>query len=125
MARQYKLSDSESESDNPLPRVPSDEALEQGLRDEVAGIYASGNMENLTVKRVRLAAEKKMGLTEGFFKTTDAWKGRSDQIIKDEVVRLYNSFETCQENNANLQVWVCRRIKTMDQKTKKRSLSRN
>ncbi|KAJ5668154.1 uncharacterized protein N7477_006724 [Penicillium maclennaniae] len=85
MAPQYKLSDSESESDNSLARLLSDEALEKGLRDEVARIYASGNMENLTVKRVRLAAEKKLGLTEGFFKTTDDWKTRSDQIIKEEV----------------------------------------
>ncbi|KAJ5118757.1 hypothetical protein N7526_010394 [Penicillium atrosanguineum] len=85
MAPQYKLSDSESESDDPLAGVPSDEMLEKGLRDEVAGIYASGNMENLTVKRVRLAAEKKLGITEGFFKTTNDWKTRSEQIIKDEV----------------------------------------
>lgn len=87
MAPRYKLSDSESESEADAPEVPSDKVLEQGLRDEVAAIFKSGNMDDLTVKRVRLAVEKKLGLEEGFFKSTDDWKSRSDQIIKDEVVR--------------------------------------
>lgn len=87
MAPKYGLSDSELESEADTPAVPSDEVLKQGLRDEVAAIFKSGNMEELTVKRVRLAAEKKLGLEEGFFKSTGDWKTRSDQIIKDEVVR--------------------------------------
>lgn len=95
MAPRYKLSDSESGSDTALPHVPSDKVLEQKLRDEVAGIFASGDMDNLTVKRVRLAAEKKLGVAEGFFKTTDDWKARSDRIIKDEVVRVYISSKIC------------------------------
>lgn len=88
MAPKYTLSDSESEDEVNVPAQPSDNALEQGLRDEVAGIYKSGKMEELTVKRVRLAAEKKLGLAEGFLKTTGDWKTRSEQIIKEEVVRL-------------------------------------
>jgi len=96
MAPRYKLSDSESEPDEPLVTVPSDKVLEQGLRDEVAAIFHKGNMEDLTVKRVRLAAEKKLGVKEGFFKSTGDWKVRSDQIIRDEVVRFYHSFETRQ-----------------------------
>ncbi|KAJ5161086.1 hypothetical protein N7492_006478 [Penicillium capsulatum] len=85
MAPKYTLSDSESEAEASVPANPSDKALERGLRDEVAGIYKSGKMDELTVKRVRLAVEKALGLTEGFFKTTGDWKTRSDQIIKDEV----------------------------------------
>lgn len=87
MAPKYSLSDSESEAEADAPTVPSDAVLERALRDEVAVIFKSGNMEELTVKRVRLAAEKKLGLEEGFFKTKGDWKTRSDQIIKDEVVR--------------------------------------
>ena len=77
----------DSESDQPLvaPR-PSDKALTQTLRDVVAGIFKSGKMEELTVKRVRLAAEKKLGIEEGFFKDDGDWKKRSDQIIKEEAV---------------------------------------
>lgn len=91
MGPKYKLSDSESESEPDVSTTPSDKQLEKGLRDEVAGIFKSGNMEELTVKRVRLAAEKKLGLAEGYFKTTGDWKARSEQIIKAEVVRDFCS----------------------------------
>ena len=87
MAPKYSLSDSESAAEADARTRPSDAALEQALRDEVAKIFKSGNMEELTVKRVRLATEKKLGIEEGFFKNTGDWKTRSDQIIKDEVVR--------------------------------------
>lgn len=92
MGPKYKLSDSESESEPDVSTAPSDKQLEKGLRDEVAGIFKSGNMEELTVKRVRLATEKQLGLAEGYFKTTGDWKARSEQIIKAEVVRdlLFN-----------------------------------
>ncbi|KAK6838796.1 hypothetical protein RU639_000137 [Aspergillus parasiticus] len=84
--RRRVVSDSESESDEPVgPSVPSDDALEKALRDTVAKIYKSGNMEELTVKRVRMAAEKALGVEEGFFKGSSIWKSKSDQIIKDEV----------------------------------------
>ncbi|RMJ25595.1 hypothetical protein PHISP_03516 [Aspergillus sp. HF37] len=88
MPRRYALSDSESESDQPLSSArsgPSEDAMEKALRDTVARIYHEGNMEDLTVKRVRAAAEKSLGLDEGFFKADASWKGRSDGIIKDEV----------------------------------------
>ena len=91
MPRRYAISDStsESESDQPLaspPSGPTKEGLEKALRDAVARIYHSGNMEDLTVKRVRAAAERSMGLDEGFFKGDAEWKAKSDRIIKDEVV---------------------------------------
>ncbi|KAL3453470.1 hypothetical protein BJX65DRAFT_263990 [Aspergillus insuetus] len=82
-------SDSESElelSDVPdVPSQPSDKQLEKALRDAVAKIYKTGRMEELTVKRVRLAAEKALQLEEGYFKTNGEWKARSEQAIKDEV----------------------------------------
>jgi hypothetical protein len=83
-------SDSEPElelSDVPdVPSQPSDKQLEKALRDAVAKIYKTGKMEELTVKRVRLAAEKVLQLEEGYFKANGEWKARSEQIIKDEVV---------------------------------------
>ncbi|GFF94789.1 hypothetical protein IFM61606_03508 [Aspergillus udagawae] len=88
MAPRYAVSESDDDSDsNQLVAAsnPSDEALEKALRDAVAKIYQSGKMEELTVKRVRLAAERALGLEEGFFKEDSAWKSKSDQIIKDEV----------------------------------------
>ena len=86
MAPKYTLSDSESEAESDSPVVPSEKVLEQGLRDEVAAVFKSGKMEELTVKRVRRAVESKLCLEEGFFKTKGDWKTRSEQIIKQEVV---------------------------------------
>ncbi|KAF4200961.1 hypothetical protein CNMCM8927_002256 [Aspergillus lentulus] len=88
MAPRYAVSDSDDDSDSSqlaAPARPSDDALEKALRDSVAKIYQSGKMEELTVKRVRLAAERALGLEEGFFKGDSAWKSKSDQVIKDEV----------------------------------------
>ncbi|KAK2810144.1 hypothetical protein FQN49_008554 [Arthroderma sp. PD_2] len=78
------MSDSESETQSST-ELPGPETLEQGLRDTVANIYKSGKLDELTVKRVRLATEQKLGLEEGFFKNHNEWKPRSDEIIKDEV----------------------------------------
>lgn len=86
------MSDSEPEPDQPAPAAPSDDALEKALRDAVAEVYKSGKMEELTIKRVRLAAEKSLGLDGGFFKGDSNWKAKSEEVIKDEVVcyeRLY------------------------------------
>ncbi|PLB52754.1 hypothetical protein P170DRAFT_434474 [Aspergillus steynii IBT 23096] len=85
MAPRYALSDSEAESELDQPTAPSDDALEKALRDTVAEIYRTGNMEELTVKRVRLAAEKSLQLEPGFFKTDNAWKTKSEQIIREAV----------------------------------------
>ncbi|CAI7590448.1 unnamed protein product [Penicillium palitans] len=85
MPPKYTMSDSESEVGGEVPSAPSDQVLEKGLRDQVAAIFKSGNMEELTVKRVRLATEDTLGLTAGYFKSTGDWKARSEDIIKDEV----------------------------------------
>ncbi|KAA8645997.1 hypothetical protein EYZ11_004006 [Aspergillus tanneri] len=85
MAPQYALSDSESESEPEQPAVPSDDALEKTLCDVVAEIYRSGNMDELTIKRVRLAATKALKIDEKFFKKSSVWDAKSDQIIKAAV----------------------------------------
>ncbi|KAL4926904.1 putative transcriptional regulator [Aspergillus undulatus] len=87
MAPKYAVdsgSDSEVAQSVTSPQ-PSDKKLERALRDVVAGIFKTGKTEELTVKRVRLAAEKALQLEDGFFKSNGDWKARSDQIIKDEV----------------------------------------
>lgn len=95
MPPKYTMSDSESEAEaeGEVPSAPSDQALEKALRDQVAAIFKSGNMEELTVKRVRLATEDTLGLTAGYFKSTGDWKARSENIIKDEVVSLCSNLQ--------------------------------
>ncbi|KAI1945584.1 hypothetical protein LOZ12_002373 [Ophidiomyces ophidiicola] len=65
--------------------IPDEASLKKALQDAVARIFKSGKMEDLTVKRVRLAAEKSLGLQEGFYKGDAIWKAKSDTVIKDEV----------------------------------------
>ena len=88
-----KMSDSEFESES-FSDTPTAQRLEKGLRDTVASIFRTGNTEELTVKRVRLATEQALGLDEGFFKGHSSWRARSDQIIRDEVVRIDLDTET-------------------------------
>jgi hypothetical protein len=89
MAPKYRLSDSESEVE---AGSPSYEALEKALRKEVTAKYKAKNFEELTVKRVRHAVEEKLGLEQGFFKNTGGWKAKSEDVIKDQFVRLYMPF---------------------------------
>ena len=75
------MSDSES-SNSP----PSRAVIEAELRRIVRRIYVTGKLEELTVKRVRIAAEVRLGLKEGFYKQ-DEWKDKSKAIIETEAVR--------------------------------------
>lgn len=67
--------------------TPSQPALEQALRLAVQRVYKLGNLEELTVKRIRAAAEQDLDLEEGFFKSDSTWKEKSKDIIQSEVVR--------------------------------------
>ncbi|OJD25461.1 hypothetical protein ACJ73_03171 [Blastomyces percursus] len=79
------MSDSDSDSDSlSSTGIPSDDVLEKGLRDTVGAIFKKGNLEQLTVKRVRAATEKTLSLNEGFYKNDEVWKAKSDRIIKQE-----------------------------------------
>lgn len=64
---------------------PSDQVLEHALRHAVQVVYKTGDLEELTVKRMRKAAEGELELQEGFFKEPE-WKDRSKAIIENEVV---------------------------------------
>jgi hypothetical protein len=79
------MSDSESGISAPA-KTPSAKVLTAALQDAVATIFKTGKEEELTIKRVRLAAEKALRLEQGFFRNDEGWKSKSDQIIRDEAV---------------------------------------
>ena len=66
--------------------APSNAELEKALRQAVQQIYKAGNLEELTVKRVRKTAEDKLKLKEGFFKAHGNWNKKSKDVIQSEVV---------------------------------------
>ena len=67
--------------------APSEEELEQALRNAVREVYLSGDLDNLTVKRIRKSVEADLDLQDDFFKTDPEWKERSKNVIQSEVVR--------------------------------------
>jgi hypothetical protein len=66
--------------------APTDSALVAQLKKSVKSIFAS-DREQLTVKKVRTAAEEELDLDTGFFLSPE-WKDKSKNIIKDHVVRV-------------------------------------
>jgi hypothetical protein len=58
--------------------IPSDAILEKTLRD----IVRKAEVDPITVKRVRTAAEERLGLDPGFFKGHDEWEEKSKDIIE-------------------------------------------
>ena len=80
---------SESSLSEALPThaPPADTVLEKALCDVVRAVYDSGNSDNLTVKRVRKAAEERLDLEEDFFKGS-TWKDRSKRVIEQAFVSL-------------------------------------
>ena len=76
-----------SDSSSLSVSVPSAFKLEEALRDAVQHVYRTGNLEDLTVKRVRKAAEEQLGLEVDYFKNDPSWKENSKSIIQSEVAR--------------------------------------
>ena len=76
---------SDSELSNTKP--PSDTILEKTLRD----IVRKAEVDPITVKRVRTAAEERLGLDAGFFKSHDEWNDKSKDIIEAAFVRCNTS----------------------------------
>lgn len=70
---------------------PSEAVIAKKLCEVVISLYKAGNIDDLTVKRVRTRAEEQLGLLTGFLKSTD-WKQRSRDIIVEAVVRLLLRF---------------------------------
>jgi hypothetical protein len=79
------MSDSELSEASKTP-VPSDTELENSLRREVNRASKAG--DELTLRQIRGASEKKLGLPEGFYKSHSAWKDRSKEIVQDQAVSL-------------------------------------
>lgn len=66
---------------------PSEDSnLENALRTKVQQIFRLGNLDELTIKRVRRAVEIEFGLKVDHFKDEE-WRERSKNIIELEVVR--------------------------------------
>lgn len=70
---------------------PSEAVVAEKLCEVVISLYKAGNIDELTVKRVRTRAEEQLGLSAGFLKSID-WKQKSRDIIVEAVVRLLLSF---------------------------------
>ncbi|MCJ1471690.1 hypothetical protein MMC13_000330 [Lambiella insularis] len=71
--------------------APSERRLEEALRNAVQIVYKTGDLEELTVKRMRKAAEESLHLQDGFFKDSEDWKNRSKRIIEQEAEALSNA----------------------------------
>ncbi|KAF6219406.1 hypothetical protein HO133_005232 [Letharia lupina] len=65
--------------------APSEVVLEQALRNAVREVYRSGDLDQLTVKRIRKFVETDLDLQDDFFKNDPAWKGKSRNLIQSEV----------------------------------------
>ncbi|KAI5270577.1 hypothetical protein E4T47_06094 [Aureobasidium subglaciale] len=68
-----------SDSDILEAAVPSDSILEKTLRQ----IVRRAEVDPISVKRVRNAAEERLGLEAGFFKDHDVWNEKSKEIIEE------------------------------------------
>jgi hypothetical protein len=67
--------------------TPSHANLERALCNAVQQAFQNGNLDELTIRRVRAAAEKDLDLEDGFYKNDPTWKEESKRIIQCEVVR--------------------------------------
>lgn len=68
--------------------IPSDGVLEQALRRAVQLAHKRGDLEAITVKRMRKAAEEDLDLQDGFFKQDQTWESKSKRIIIAEAVSI-------------------------------------
>lgn len=75
-------------SSSPSTARPANATLEKALQHAVRQVYKSGNLEDLTVRRVRKTVEEDLGLDEDFLKTDAIWSSKSKLIIQAEVVRV-------------------------------------
>ncbi len=79
---------SDSEGSAVSGEIPSHTNLIEALRNAVKQVFASDLLENLTVKRIRKAAEEELELGEDFFKHDPEWSAKSKRIIQEEAVSL-------------------------------------
>ncbi len=77
------MSDSDLSEASYTPVPPNDE-IEQSLRREVNRATKAGG--DITVNLIRAASESKLGLPKGFYKSHEVWKGKSKEIVQDQLV---------------------------------------
>ena len=77
-----------SESSLSSDDAPTDATLELNLRNAVRQVYMNGDLENLTVRRVRRFVEEELNLEDGFFRDDPVWNKKSKGVIQSEVVRV-------------------------------------
>ncbi|KAI9840899.1 MAG: hypothetical protein M1837_001226 [Sclerophora amabilis] len=82
-----------SDTDPDASSVPSDTAISTALRDAVKRVFASDQLENLTVKRVRATVTRDLALPDELFKSNEEWKAKSKEIIEEESAAQYTQRE--------------------------------
>lgn len=82
---------SDSDSDAAIPSIP-DGKIEKALRDATTEIFEE-DQDNLTLKSVRVATERKLKLEEGWFKAHEKWNQRSKEIVHSVAEELQNEPE--------------------------------
>jgi hypothetical protein len=67
--------------------TPAASEIEDTFRRIIRERYRDQDYDNLTVKRVRAAAEERLGLKAGFFlDESTSWKERSKKFVEAEAV---------------------------------------
>jgi len=66
--------------------MASDKEIRSTILQSVQHLFKT-DRDGTSVNKVRRMAEEKLGLEDGFLKGDD-WKGRSKDIITEEVVRI-------------------------------------
>jgi len=89
---------SDSDSDGAGISIPP-RKIEQALRDAANDIFKR-DPDNLTLKRVRIAAEEQLELEDGWFKTNSKWNARSKELIQKHVEKLEEDQEKGVTNQA-------------------------
>ena len=75
-------------------------AIESIIHDIIAELYRTNKLEEITVKRVRTAAEQELSLEPGWFKSHAEWRNRSKNFIAEEAVnRHFKTNENEEDTN--------------------------
>ena len=59
------------------------------FRSIVDKLWKAQKLEDLTIKKVRAAAEEELDLEDGWFKGEEDWNEKSKELIKNAVVRSF------------------------------------
>ncbi|KAI9824191.1 MAG: hypothetical protein M1819_000903 [Sarea resinae] len=103
---------SDSEGSLSTPR-PSNAVLEKALRAAVKNLFQSGifQPEELTVKRMRTAAEQELGLPGGFYKNDETWNSKSKLVVSAEADTQHELRDRAKEQSPHLETAEPRKLK--------------